>query len=373
MAKAKDDKGKKLEAAMKAAAEKHGKNSSQYLKARGAYNDYQESLGQNVNRIKGEPIGTGSNTTRPTPTPVTPEPNPGPDNTTTSGLQPTVVGNPTANEKKSDLDKLFGDFSGQAGAADNLYTQITPLTQLDPALSQHQTNALNIQQTTANQALQRDPRQEQMLDMFLKNAQQGMSQPELVALQEEGQQGINSQLQGVLRQLTLRNAGSGISGPAQTIGQNPAIQQSLQAQRDLQRDMITKNMDFRQQNLQQGFNAANTANNSYFSNLSTAGKDFWASAAAGANQVLGTQKYNAEQQQNYAAGRLGSMVGGADWGSQQHFANEANELAGKAIEASKAAPGGGMGGGQAAGYSGSSLGESWKKGGGSGSTGATQY
>lgn len=357
MAKA-DPKEDKLRDSYAATKKKYGADSKQALAARGKLNDYLESIGRNTNRHPNEPVNGQIKPAAPT----TPVENPGPDNTQSSGVQTAVPGsgNPLDEAKKGDVKNLFDDFAKQATASANIYEDIMPLNQLNPALSAEQTASLGNLKAASDQALVRDPRQEQLLNMFLQNAQQGLAQPELVALQEAGQQGINNQFQDTLRQLTLRNAGSGISGPAQTIGQNPAILAAIQAQRDLQRDMIGQNLNFRQTNLEKGFDAANQANNSYFSNVSKAGQDFWTGATTGAQQVLDTQKWNADQSTNFAAGKLGALVGGADWGAQQHYTDEANKIAREAIAASKAAPGGGMGGGQAAGYSGSSLGETYK-------------
>lgn len=353
-----DKKEEALRDSYAATKKKYGADSDQALKARGKLNDYLESIGRNTNRVAGEPINGQVKAA----TPQTPVENPGPDNTQSSGVQTAVVGsgNPLDEAKKSDVKNLFDDFAKQATASANIYEDVMPLNQLNPALSTEQTAALGNLQTAANLALQRDPRQEQMLDMYLRNAEQGMSQPELVALQEAGVQGINNSLQDVLRQLTLKNAGSGISGPAQTIGQQGAALTALQARRDLERDMIQKNLDFKQHNLDTGFANAQSSNNNYFSNLSQAGQNFWTGSTAAAQQVLETQKWNADQSTNFAAGKLGALVGGADWGAQQHFAEEANNIAKQAIAASKAAPGGGTGGAQAAGYSGSSLGEGYK-------------
>ena len=81
------------------------------------------------------------------------------------------------------------------------------------------------------------------------NATQGMSQPVLTAMQEAGQQNIGNQLDSAMRLNALRNAGSGVSGGAQVIGQAPAMQSAMQAQQQLQDANMKSNLDFMTNNL----------------------------------------------------------------------------------------------------------------------------
>lgn len=343
-----DSTEKKLRDQMAADAKKYGTKSDQYVKSRTAVNDYLRSQGKTTN--SDTEAGKPSNYVPP------PTPNlPGQNNITTSGAQGVVSG--TGADMISDANgsvgksasNVFGSEYGKAGvAAGQMYTDLVPLTQIDATLSPDQISAMQGLKSTADAAAVKDPRQEMMLDQFLKNSQQGMGQPALTALKEEGMGGIESQLQGVLRQLALRNGGSGVSGPAATIGQNPAIASALQARRGLERDVMAKDIDFRQTNLEQGSLAANRARDSYFSNLSQAGQNYWTGATQGAAQVIDSQKWNADSELNYGLGKAGAIVGGADWKAQEDHAKKAEELSGKAIAAASATGGG------SAGYSGTS-------------------
>lgn len=345
-----DSTEKKLRDQMAADAKKYGTKSDQYIKSRTAVNDYLRSQGKTTN--SDTEAGKPSNYVAP------PTPNlPGQNNITTSGAQGVVQGtgedlitDKNGNTGKA-IDNLFGSYGKAGKAAGDMYTNLVPLTQIDATLSPDQIAAMQGLKGASEAAAVKDPRQEMMLDQFLKNSQQGMGQPALTALKEEGMGGIESQLQGVLRQLALRNGGSGISGPATTIGQNPAIAAALQARRGLERDVMAKDIDFRQTNLEQGSLAANRARDSYFSNLSQAGQNYWTGATQGAAQVIDSQKWNADSELNYGLGKAGAITGGADWAAQEAHAKKAEELSGKAIAAASS---GAAGGGGSAGYSGTS-------------------
>lgn len=350
----------KKEAKLAEVRKKYGADSKQAQAAKQGVIDYRSQIGVRVGQLNPGDTGypTPSNLIR-TDTPAVqptsgPLNLPGADNVDQNGLMTNIAGSgsPVGAVDGNAAKGVFGEYADEALSSGELYEDVMPLYMLDPSLSGNQLHALEINRQAAEAAQHRDPVQDQFVQLMLDRATKGLNAPELTALREEGLEGIGNQFEAALRQLSLRNAGSGVSGPAGTIGQNAALNQSMQARRGLERDIITKNTDFMNQNAQSGFSAANRANDSYFSNLATAGQNYWNNATQGAQQVIGVQQWNAGQGENYALGKLGAITGGADWAQAKDNTDKANKLAEKAINK-------GVGGAPAAGYSGSSMGNNY--------------
>ena len=274
------------------------------------------------------PIYTGKNvpweasTTKPkTPAPTTPAaptPQVGTYNSAT-GLEQAVKGsaqNPVLDSKskttQDEIKKAVGDkFAGNATGALQLYQGAVPLLTLPEEMSPETKNALGILSKAATDAQAKDPNQLAALEMYRKNAEQGLDQPVLTAMKEAGMKDINDQLSQGLRQMQLRAAGNGISGANSMFGGNDLLVKQMAAQGDLANKLLMENKDYMQANTDNFANYSNKVNNDYYSNLDTAGKNYFGASNAADEFLQKTKIYNQGQEQNYGLGELGAIFSGA--------------------------------------------------------------
>lgn len=309
----------------------------------------------------------------------------------------------------AELGSLLGYTSGGLGRVDESFDpamqELYNRVKAESFLGGHQqsdevTNALSNMQATSNRAQQFDPTLSSILEQRNQQYQQagqvdpmiqeliqlrknnlgGYSTPEMVAMQEQAQSGLNQSLDTGLRALRMGQAAGGPRGAASNIGAVPLTAQFANAQQNLQRQLILDNynakqvaldkyggliqdvdknkFDRQQQTLNSYSNDANQFNNDFINNQVVANNSF-STAAQNANQFaikdradrlnnfinftgnLRNDLYNRhlENLNRIAAeksGFLTTTLGGGAFAGEQQGRRDAYDLGLKNIDAQKA-------------------------------------
>jgi hypothetical protein len=215
------------------------------------------------------------------------QPNMGLSSTDVTQVKPS--GTETAATPTDTISDFIGeDFSGNAAAADKLFTSLMPLLTINPSLTDEQQravvasedastqaktafdpalasaqeaaqraswvdpaslNALRLMEQEYNTSRNVDPRMEEYLTALKSKADQGLMAPELTAMREESLGGINNQLQTGLRQLATRAGVNGVQGGAAGIGSEALLRDMLQSRADLERKILLENIGYKDTNL----------------------------------------------------------------------------------------------------------------------------
>ena len=309
-----------LMAAVQDAKKKFGLGSQQYKDAVAAYRGQPAGTA-----TPAAPIGGGTNTGVDTPQQTgLPAAQPGSGNPLT----------PTSTLASQIKTAVGAADSPEAIAAGRLYEQLMPLSLVDPNISGDASKALSGLQTTMNNALLKDPNQILAMEMMRKNAEQGFSQPEITALTEAGTQGINGELQTALRQMMLRNGAQGTGG--NMIGAADIAGRALQARRDLERDNLLANLDFKQKNLENFGDFSNKVNNDWIANQGKAAQNYWTGANDAQNFEQKGTIFNIGQTEKYGSGKLGAIFGGAGTANAKDAQKESLDIARDSIGANTA-------------------------------------
>lgn len=166
---------------------------------------------------------------------------------------------------------------------------------------------------------------------------EGLTSPELQAFRERGFEGLGSGLQTALRNTGQSAAARGVQGGAAGIPNNPALQAFTRGNQALERDLLLANVAERNQRLQglqdlifqteqSEFERSQTARQALESSLLNR-EDFEAANKAQSldrllnfrqqqrNDLLNRRLVNLDLSERERAGRIGSVLGGAQFGA----------------------------------------------------------
>lgn len=245
------------------------------------------------------------------------------------------------------ITNLFGEKGGPAfSAGTTLATNYLPEVSVSTGLTPEQQAAISAA-TNATNSLGSAPVASQSETMMQEAATQGLQAPQIVALREAALQQLNNAYQQKQREMAAANAAAGRVGS--TFGNNNLMGQYLQSTRDLNRDVMIKDIDYRQKALQDYADAQSRNFSNFWEAKNTANLGLGTTTNAAAAQQRGAEEYNANQKYKRGGDIFGAGISGAGWQNyvtQQDKANKMTEDQIKAMWKFAGGGGGGGGGGQ---------------------------
>jgi hypothetical protein len=194
--------------------------------------------------------------------------------------------------------------------------------------------ALNLQGILANQAFQRDPNIQALIDRRMSIIG-GLTPEETTVFREQAGEQLNQGLQTALRSLRARTPG--IGGLAPFIGADPTIRSFAEAQRGIERDLIAQNLGLKEQRLRGASDLVRDIDALEAQKRLGATQQFFGSAMGLSQDWLNRQIFNIGQREKERAGQLGLIFGSGGFGAAKEAADRSYELGQKAIEAAKEA------------------------------------
>jgi hypothetical protein len=142
------------------------------------------------------------------------------------------------------------------------------------------------------------------LNRLKAQSEQGLMAPELTALREQGQTGIQDALSSAMRELRIGQAGRGVAGAGVSPAGYNLTNQALQSMRDLERDILLQNMGFKTAQ-QDKWGSGEVANS----------QDLWNRQTGAVNNLNAITNQNFETYwgaRNAANNTFGGLSGSAD-------------------------------------------------------------
>lgn len=243
------------------------------------------------------------------------------------------------------VSTLFGNKGGPAfNAGTTLATNFLPEVGVSTALTPEQQAALNAAQQ-ATTTLGNAPVANESEQMMKLAAEQGLNAPQITALREAALQQMNDAFQAKQRALMAQNAAQGRFGS--NYGLNNLMGQYLQSTRDLNRDVMLKDIDYRQKALEDYADNQSRNFSNFWEAKNTANLGFGSTANAAAQQQRQAEEYNANQKYKRGTDIFGSGISGAGWQNYLQQQATANKYTADQIKAMwKLAGAGGGGGGE---------------------------
>lgn len=242
------------------------------------------------------------------------------------------------------VSTLFGAQGGPAfNAGTTLATHFLPEVSVSTDLTPEQKAAIDAATQSTN-TLGQAPVASDSERMMQLAASQGLQAPQILALREAAMQQMNDAFQNKQRQLMTQNAAAGRAGGQ--FGFNNLMGQYLQSGRDLNRDIMVKDIDYRQKALTDYADAQSKNFSNFWEAKNTANLGLGTTTNNAAQQQRQASEYNANQQYKRGGDIFGSGVSGAGWQNyltQQATSNKMNADQIKAMWKLSSSGGGGGG------------------------------
>ena len=227
-----------------------------------------------------------------------------------SSIDDVTVRKPTYEESKLSAEKLLSDSLAYGDTLSNKYIDDSAFEELGLGRTQEEQDALNAAKSEYQSASSRSADATLALSKF-KEALSGLSSEEGTALREGARAELDKEYAAKQNQARALAIKSGARGGAVAAQAGIMARDRAKAQKELSRDFVLKNVDIKNQALQNFGGYVRGLESDEASRRQAASRDLSTQTNVQTDRDLGKQQFNIGQRQNKVNARLTAALGGA--------------------------------------------------------------